>query len=279
MKRSIYELVLKCAGTIGITSRMFSRAIRKQDSNLLALTFHEVSREQFTEHLHFLDRHFLFADLDELVRSLITREFPSDLTAVVTFDDGLQNFYDNAFPVINETGIPIANYITTGVLDSGLWYKPGFDRVFVLSHLTAERSKEVLLQGQEKAKKLGLIMQPGLTSEQLIELDRHPKVTIGAHSVTHPMLVETTYDVCRREIFSSKRALEDLLGHEIRHFAYPYGSFSERESSLVQEAGLISGAGTQDTWIARESDPLSFPRKGAGPKGNSLHWLQYRIGK
>ncbi len=279
LKQSFCEFLLKCSSVLGVPSRMFSRAIEKQDSNIFVLTYHNVTTEQFREHLHFLDRHFLFMDLDGLVSVLSTREFPPDLTVVVTFDDGLQSFYESASPVAFETGIPIANYVTSGVVDSHYWYDPELDRIFVPGHSSSAKDARDLLQSHDEAKRLGFVLQAGLTSEQLIELDNQQEITIGAHSVTHAMLVETEYDTCRSEILDSKKDLEGLLGHEVKHFAYPYGAFSERESSLVQEAGFKSAAGTQDTWVARESNPFCFPRKMAGPMGNSLQWLQYRIGK
>jgi hypothetical protein len=272
MKKSIYELLLRSAALFGIPRRMFARALKSQSTNLIVLMYHDVDREQFRNHLHFLDKHFRLIDLDELVPLIERREFPSDLTAAITFDDGLQSFYRNALPIVDETGIPVANYVTSGVVDSEYWYKPGQHRIFIPGKTESEPSQLVLPQDRNDAKESGFIIEPGLTSEQLLEASRHPKITIGAHSVT-------PYDECKKEIFDSKKALESLIGHEVRHFAYPGGSFSEREVLLVQEAGFASGASSEDTWILREVSPFIIPRKGAGSRGASLNWLQYRIGK
>jgi peptidoglycan/xylan/chitin deacetylase (PgdA/CDA1 family) len=279
MKKSIYELLLRSAALFGIPARMFARALKKHSTNLIVLMYHDVDMEQFRNHLHFLDKHFHLIDLDELVQLIERCEFPSDLTAAITFDDGLQSFYHNAIPIVDETGIPVANYVTSGVIDSEYWYKPGQDRIFIPGKTETETSQVILPKNQHDAKESGFIVKPGLTSEQLLEASKHPKITIGAHSVTHRLLPETTYDECKREIYDSKKDLENLTGHEVRHFAYPGGGFSEREVLLVQEAGFASAASSQDIWVPREVSPFIIPRKGAGSRGASLNWLQYRIGK
>jgi len=272
-------MFFKLAAAAGIPYRMFARVLKNQDTNLLVLIYHDITKNQIQDHLHFLDRYFVFVDIDEVIKIIRTQQFPSDLTASLTFDDGLQSFYDIVFPIVEETGIPVANYITTGIVDSEFWYETTLDRVFIAGKTSHNQEDDIFPRNQKEAQKLGFIIQAGLTTEQLLELDSHSKITIGAHSVTHPMLAELSYNECKREIFQSKLDLENLLGHEIAHFAYPYGAFSEREMCLVQEAGFISGAGSWDSWIARKSNPFCFPRKGTGPIGCSLHWLQFRISK
>lgn len=276
MWASMFEPILRCAALFGIPSKMFDRAIETQESNLLVLLYHEVSEDQFRKHMHFLDKHFEFMDLDQLTHALKNREFPSDLTAVITFDDGHQSFYSEVFTVVKETEIPVANYVISSVVDSEFWHRIGSRRLFVSEKAESESETKLLKQSK---KRIGITVRPGLTSEQLKELGRHSSITIGSHTSTHPVLVETSYSECRSEIFDSKKVLESLLGNEIRHFAYPYGIFAERELCLVQEAGYISAAEVGNMWITRESEPFSFPRKGTGPKGSSLHRLKYRIGK
>ena len=279
MRSLIYDLLFRGASILGIPKRMFNKALENQESNLIVLMYHSVNGAQFRNHLSFLDKHFILIDLDELVQIIKAREFPSDPTAVITFDDGLQSFYYNALPIVDETGIPVTNYVSSGVIDSEYWYKPGQDRIFIPGKTQYSASRMNLPTNRTDAEKEGFIILPGLTSEQLKETSRHPKIIIGAHSVTHSLLEETTDDECKREIFDSKEHLENFIGRKVKHFAYPNGSFSEREALLVQEAGFASGATSEDIWIPRDVSPFTIPRKGAGPAGASLDWLQYRLGK
>ena len=73
-------------------------------------------------------------------------------------------------------------------------------------------------------------------------------MTIGAHTLTHPMLAKHDADVARREIAGSKQRLEAELGIPIRHFAYPVGdpgSAGPRDFALVAEAGFESAVTTR----------------------------------
>ena len=279
MLEFLFEPIFTCAALFGIPSKMFAKAVEKQESNLLVLLYHDASENQFRNHLHFLDKHFDFINLNQLTHVLRNREFPADLTATITFDDGLQTFYNEVFPVIKETEIPVANFVTSGVIDNEFRKRIGQNRIFISEKAKNEDDTMTTPQDKEKRKRIGAFVRLGLTSKQLKELDKHPSITIGSHSNTHPVLTEISYDECKSEFFDSKRILESLLGHAVRHFAYPYGIFTEREMLLAEEAGYISAAGVEDAWITRDSGIFSFERKGAGPMGASLHRLKCRIGK
>ena len=62
-----------------------------------------VSPEQFREQMKFLrDRHYNVISLDELADLIMSgRRIPHN-TVVITFDDGNENNYTNAFPVLKE---------------------------------------------------------------------------------------------------------------------------------------------------------------------------------
>ena len=81
-----------------------------------------------------------------------------------------------------------------------------------------------------------------------------------AHSCSHPMLPRVSAEQARREIFESKRRLEDALSREVPVFSYPHGEYSPREEALVQEAGYrcaVRGAGRMN-W--RSTDPYGLRR-------------------
>ena len=112
---------------------------------------------------------------------------------VVTFDDIPDNVYKNAYPVLRDLNIPFTIFITAGFIG-----KEGF-----------------------------------VTREQLYELNNDPLCTIGAHTMTHPMLrhVENS----KWEIEQCKKELELLTGKEISYFAYPYGRYSTVSSKVKRE--------------------------------------------
>jgi peptidoglycan/xylan/chitin deacetylase (PgdA/CDA1 family) len=78
---------------------------------------------------------------------------------------------------------------------------------------------------------------------------------IGAHTLSHPKLSQSSPDVAWSEISESKRNLEQILGQEMWALAYPFGdssSVTSRELQMAERAGFKSaflnvggGFGTQ----------------------------------
>jgi peptidoglycan/xylan/chitin deacetylase (PgdA/CDA1 family) len=79
-----------------------------------------------------------------------------------------------------------------------------------------------------------------MTWEQLRELTA-AGMTIASHTRTHPRLNRTEDPVeLRREIAGSRELLERKLEVEVKHFAYPFGTYTPAVLAAVQEAGYRS---------------------------------------
>jgi len=83
---------------------------------------------------------------------------------------------------------------------------------------------------------------------------------IGAHTLTHPRLATIPLDRAKEEITGSRKKLEDLFGIPVRHFAYPYGNYSDEIVRLVQEAGFDTACTTQSGCVRAGADPLRLNR-------------------
>jgi peptidoglycan/xylan/chitin deacetylase (PgdA/CDA1 family) len=82
----------------------------------------------------------------------------------------------------------------------------------------------------------------------LAQLAQDGDVTIGAHTLTHPMLAKHDAATARREIVDAKRIIESRLGTEVRHIAYPVGdpsSAGPREFEEARAAGYLTGVTTR----------------------------------
>jgi peptidoglycan/xylan/chitin deacetylase (PgdA/CDA1 family) len=84
-----------------------------------------------------------------------------------------------------------------------------------------------------------------LTWDQVRELDRSGLITIGSHTVDHISLAAASEADQRFQIFEGKSELEAQLGHVVKHFAYPYGTFTATTISLVEQAGFATAVSTQ----------------------------------
>jgi peptidoglycan/xylan/chitin deacetylase (PgdA/CDA1 family) len=88
-------------------------------------------------------------------------------------------------------------------------------------------------------------------------------MSIGAHTLTHPVLSLCNQEEVRREIQQSKMDLERALGRTVWAFAYPFGdpsTMGEREKRLAREAGFACAFVNVERWDAAHSDAFALPR-------------------
>jgi len=131
------------------------------------------------------------------------------------------------------------------------------------------------LDAQQRRRKLAEVRRwrvdaPGLrprhrplSVEEIRTLHRGGLVEIGAHTVSHPLLADLPVALQRREIFESKSHLEQILGHPVGSFAYPYGKpqdYTAESVDLVRQAGFACACSTFVGLVRRSSDPFQLPR-------------------
>jgi peptidoglycan/xylan/chitin deacetylase (PgdA/CDA1 family) len=68
-------------------------------------------------------------------------------------------------------------------------------------------------------------------------------MSIGAHTLSHPLLSQTPPEIAREEIFGSKTVLESALQQRVWALAYPFGdpqSVTPQVLSMAREAGFAA---------------------------------------
>lgn len=101
----------------------------------------------------------------------------------------------------------------------------------------------------------GFINRPGYMSAEQVRAADAAGMVVGAHTMHHVNLARLSLLAASAEITGSKSTLEQLLGHPVLDFAYPYGGFTPAVESLVQQAGFREAVstlgGTLQTWAGR----------------------------
>ena len=149
---------------------------------------------------------------------------------VITFDDGLADFRDEAVPLLEQAGFPATLFVTTGFL-------------------------EELPTDQRVTRPTGR----WLDGESVVDLHRRG-FEIGAHSHSHPELDTLPHVTAHAEIANSRRILEGLLGVPVPTFAYPHGYQSRRVRRLVQECGFSSAFAVRNMFSSVQDDPFALAR-------------------
>jgi peptidoglycan/xylan/chitin deacetylase (PgdA/CDA1 family) len=149
---------------------------------------------------------------------------------VLTFDDGYESVYDEAFPVLQRYGMSATVFITTGET------KP-----------SGPADRLPSCEGQ-----------PMLSWHQIREMHRWG-LDIGAHTCTHPDLRRLPAEQIAAEIGGSKAIIEDMLGAPVRSFAYPYGLYDQRSREVARQHFACACTSPLALVTAR-SDPYAMER-------------------
>ena len=239
------------------------------------------------------------APLDEVPARLRSAGPPF---VVLAFDDGYRDNMTEALPVLRRASAPFTVYVTTGFADctTPLWWRDledvvrGADRLDVpfpdgvQSFATAtgnekraafetiywrlRRGPEEILNGvigdmarRAGVDRLGRVERLCLRWEELAAMAADPLCTIGAHTLTHPMLAKHPEEKVRAEIFGSRRIIAEKLGCDVRHLSYPVGdpaSAGQREFAIARAAGFETAVTTRPGVLhaAHADHLLALPR-------------------
>jgi peptidoglycan/xylan/chitin deacetylase (PgdA/CDA1 family) len=151
------------------------------------------------------------------------QEFP-EKSLVITFDDGYESIYRNAYPLFKKYKFPAAIFLACDSIDS--W------RTFY-------RDEALLKKRPEIADEVKF-----LSWEQIREMHESGLITIGSHTMSHPRLGTLPKEQIEYEVGQSKRVIEEKLNDKISFFAYPfglkhYGDISNKTTEVLRKKGYV----------------------------------------
>jgi peptidoglycan/xylan/chitin deacetylase (PgdA/CDA1 family) len=88
-------------------------------------------------------------------------------------------------------------------------------------------------------------------------------MSVGAHTLSHPILARAPEDLAWREISESRRVLETALGQPIWAFGYPFGNsatVTARDYRLAKQAGFRFGFMNFGGRVDAKADRFALPR-------------------
>jgi peptidoglycan/xylan/chitin deacetylase (PgdA/CDA1 family) len=123
-----------------------------------------------------------------------------------------------------------------------------------------------------------------LSTDEVIHLAKGGLVEVGSHTVMHPVLSLLPAAAQRDEIRGSKIHLEEILGHPVTSFAYPYGGrshYSAETVAAVREAEFEVACSNFSGMVRRDADMWQLPRflvrnwSGEEFSSHLREWLSY----
>lgn len=170
------------------------------------------------------DNGYVSLSATQLVKALLNREELPTKSVVITFDDGYEDNYLYAYPVLRRYGIMGNFMVATSLLET-----EGY-----------------------------------MNWTQLAEMAESNLVSIYNHTAHHVDIGNATKEQSLGEIVQAKDALEKKLGINSPIFAYPYGSVSETAREALKFTGYAGAFTTQHGFLQCRSQLLDLHRDHIG---------------
>ena len=198
---------------------------------------------------------------------------------LITFDDGYRDNYEMAFPILRSERAPATFFVATGFIDAPR--VPWWDEIAWMVRTSAREAVElpsfltapVGFDGPDRESAVRTLLraykampaqatdayldaianatgsgrydpraggQLWMTWDMLREMQASG-MTIGGHTVNHPILARASREVQRREIEACGDRLATELGRPMRYFSYPVGgseAFNSVTRECLREAGV-----------------------------------------
>lgn len=291
MKISKSELI-KLAGPYGLYS--LARHLTRNKPRIImyhrfseSLERGKVCKDTFEKQIIYMKKHFNIVPLSTLCKIPSTTGLKVKNNLILTIDDGYEDFYKVAFPVLKKHNVPATLFVTTKFVDGDFWLWP--DKIawildqgplipdpiklglkLIPKGKVNESNKLIiwsLLTGYlltlSDGKKLDWIEE--FCKEISCQLPASPPqgfkgvtweqlnemqmygVEIGGHTVTHPSLGRVDDMQLRYEVEECKSKLDINLGAAKRDFCYPNGQPQDYTISVKK---MVEEVGFQSSVVA-----------------------------
>ena len=228
-----------------------------QKKRVTIILYHDIAREVFHAHMQVISKAYNIISLEDYVKARQANDFSAipDKALIVTFDDGVKSNYE-LLPVFQEFSFKPTIFICSSIV--------GTNRHFWWNHTDSDATNVMLkslptVEMNAKLAELGYLEEKeyddraALSDAEIEEMREF--VDFQSHGCFHPMLPMCTEDRVKEELAVSKEQLENRYGFKINGYSYTNGDYSDRDVSLVQEAGY-NVAITVDSYFNDENTDL-----------------------
>lgn len=190
-----------------------------------------VKPAEFEKQANYLkENNFNVISLERLVELLKNKngDIPSK-TIVLTFDDGFEDNFTNAFPLLKKHNFHFTVFLQSGVV------------------------------GGIKTNKEGVKYQM-LNVSQIKEMSNSGIADFEPHTINHPKLAKIASLDARKEILESKQYLEKEIGKKSDYFAYPFGNYNKEVINMIKNIGFQAAVTVEKGVVKLKDNPFELKR-------------------
>ncbi len=267
----------------------------------------------FKNDLEFLLKNFQVIEPEIAFQLLKNNLQPKKPSFLLSFDDGLSNFYNVVAPILKEKGIPAIIFLNSDFIDNkALFYRykvsllinylkdnPQLIKLLLVffadNNIQNSNIFDLLLsinfKNRELLDKASKICdfsfeeflinnKPYLTSTQIIELAKQGFL-FGAHSINHPKYSEINLDEQIRQTQESVNFIKTKFNQPYKLFAFPYTDFGVSKELFNKffnnETAMLdfsfAGAGLKNDEFCRNIQRI--PMEGIKASGKKIIKTEY----
>lgn len=229
-----------------------------------------ISTAQFRQHLAYFSRNFNVVSMAEIFKMYRENYSPKRKTIAITFDDGYENNYINAYPLLKQYNFPATMFVISGCVENDnmvTWYdyidfvKQEIDvsklklsenvsnvsglKNYIKTLNITDRNKlfadiEKQVGFNSRLNKVSREHWKLMNRQQLQDLVNSELIEVGAHTHNHPNLGEIALQDAEYEVTKSKRVLEDAIQKNVSSIAFPDGSYNDAVKKICVKAGYTN---------------------------------------
>lgn len=263
-----------------------------------------VAHDVFERQMQYIKENYKVISIDEIDNYFSESKNHNKNAAVVTFDDGYEDNYKYAFPILKRYSIPAIIYVPTLFINgvASLWWddlaclfektkkkkirmvykkewynfslksdackKKTFYHLSNILKYSNKHEIDDLLNYLSNLLEVHNADKPSyfLSWKQIEEMSKY-NILFGAHTHSHSNVVLLDKKKLNEEIIKPKQIIEQHINKKVKWFSYPYGEkgdFNKESIDVLRKAGYTNSVTMLQGFVNKKDDLFMMRRIGIG---------------
>lgn len=182
-----------------------------------------ISPQRFEEHLKMLKEHsFNVVSMDQLVDFMLHDKKLPPNAVLITFDDGYEDFYTVAYPILKKYKMVASNFIIVSATEKNTL------NTNTLPHLTWDQMRDMKQNG------MGFYSHT-FNLHYFLDNDKTKPILV---TVRQDETMEQYKERIKKDFTIAQRRLDEELGDNSKIISFPYGAYNKTIKKIGEELGI-----------------------------------------